>query len=95
MTLPQIGIQQLQINKIFHRPLDVMPQFCDSIVKACCILHSFIRRNDGFQLEETPEESMWATKFSPSILCHHTELFRSMIWNLTYPEKVFTSVNYH
>jgi hypothetical protein len=26
--------------------------------------------------EETPEESMWATKYSPSILRHHTGLFR-------------------
>jgi len=43
--------------RIFHRPLDVTPQFSDSIVKACCILHNFIRRNDGFQLEDTLYES--------------------------------------
>jgi len=43
--------------RIFHRPLDVTPQFCDSIVKACCILHSFVPRNDGFQLEDTFYES--------------------------------------
>jgi len=43
--------------RIFHRPLDVTPQFCDSIVKACCILHNFVRRNDGFQLEDTLYES--------------------------------------
>ena len=38
--------------RIFHRPLNVTPQFCDSIVKACCILHNFVRRNDGFELED-------------------------------------------
>jgi len=43
--------------RIFHRPLDVTSQFCDSIVKACSILHNFIRRNDGFQLEDTLYES--------------------------------------
>jgi hypothetical protein len=43
--------------RIFHRPLGVTPQFCDSIVKACCILHNFIRQNDGFQLEDTLYES--------------------------------------
>jgi hypothetical protein len=39
--------------RIFHRPLDVTPQYCDSIVKACCILHNFLRQNDRFQLEDT------------------------------------------
>jgi len=43
--------------RIFHRPLGVTPQFCDSIVKACCKLHNFVRRNDGFQLEDTSYES--------------------------------------
>ena len=44
-------------RRIFHRPLDVTPQFCDSIVKVCCILHNFVRRNDGFQMEDTLHES--------------------------------------
>ena len=43
--------------RIFHSPLDVTPQFCDSIVKACCILHDFVRRNDGFQLDTLYESS--------------------------------------
>jgi hypothetical protein len=43
--------------RIFHRPLDVTPQFCDSVGKACCILHNFVRRNDGVQLEDTLYES--------------------------------------
>jgi hypothetical protein len=41
----------------FHRPLDVTPQFCDIRVKGCCVLHNFVRRNDGFQLEDTLYES--------------------------------------
>jgi len=36
--------------RIFHRQLDVTPQFCDSIVKAYCILYNFVRLNDGFQI---------------------------------------------
>jgi hypothetical protein len=48
--------------RIFHRPLDVTPQFCDGIVKVCYILHSFLRRNDGFQLEdESNFENIQAT----------------------------------
>ena len=43
--------------EVFHRPLVVTPLLCDSIVKACCILHNFVRRNDGFQLEDTSYES--------------------------------------
>jgi hypothetical protein len=39
--------------RIFHRSLDGTPQFCDSIVKGGCILHNFVRQNDGFQLEDT------------------------------------------
>jgi hypothetical protein len=43
--------------RIFHRPLDVTPQFYDNMVKDCCILQNFLRRNDGFQLEDTLYES--------------------------------------
>ena len=39
--------------KIFHRPLDITLQCHDSIMKACCILHSFVHWKDGFELEET------------------------------------------
>jgi len=40
-------------QKIFHRPLDVILHCHDSIIKACCILHSFIHWNDGFEFEDT------------------------------------------
>ena len=44
-------------RRTFHSPLNVTPQFCYSVIKACCILHNFVRRNDGFQLENTLYES--------------------------------------
>ena len=39
--------------RIFHRPLDTNTEFCDSIVKACCILHNYVRKNDGLHFEDT------------------------------------------
>lgn len=39
--------------RIFHRPLDTKPEFCDSIIKACCILHNFVRNKDGIQFTDT------------------------------------------
>jgi hypothetical protein len=70
--------------RIFHRPLDVTPQFCNTIV------HNFVHLNNGFQLEDTLYESNFenilATRtrgntkgkrvktISPSILRHHTKL---------------------
>ena len=76
--------------RIFHRPLDVTPQFCDSIVKARCILHNFVRRKMGFssrilctkvimktfklQGQEETSKESMWETISPSILRHHTEL---------------------
>jgi hypothetical protein len=28
--------------RIFHRAIDVCPDFCDVIVRTCCILHNFV-----------------------------------------------------
>jgi hypothetical protein len=39
--------------KIFHRAIDVCPDFCDVIIGTCCILHSFVRQRDGFQFQDT------------------------------------------
>lgn len=33
--------------RIFHRPIDVDIDFVDSIVKAACVLHNFVRKRDG------------------------------------------------
>lgn len=38
--------------RIFHRPIDVSVDYAKDIVKACCILHNFVRR-DGFDYEDT------------------------------------------
>jgi hypothetical protein len=27
-----------------YRPIDVGVEFCDSMVKACCVLHNYVRR---------------------------------------------------
>ena len=74
--------------RIFHRPLDVTPQFCDIRVKACCTISlaetmDFSWRilcmkviSKAFKLqgqEETSKESTLEI-ISPSILRHHTEL---------------------
>ena len=49
---------------IFHCAIDVCPDFCNVIVKTCCILHNFVRQRDGFQcqdiLYECPLESIKA-----------------------------------
>lgn len=39
--------------RIFHRPLNVETNLAVDIVKACCVLHNFIRVRDGFDYEDT------------------------------------------
>jgi hypothetical protein len=39
--------------RIFHRVIDVYPDFCDVIVKTCCILHNLVRQGDDFQFQDT------------------------------------------
>lgn len=39
--------------RIFHRPLNVQPQFANDIVKACVILHNYVRDRDGYMVEDT------------------------------------------
>lgn len=39
--------------RIFHRPLNVETSLAVDIVKACCVLHNFIRVRDGFDYEDT------------------------------------------
>jgi hypothetical protein len=39
--------------RIFHRPLDVHTDFAIDIVKACCVLHNFIRTRDGIRHEDS------------------------------------------
>jgi hypothetical protein len=39
--------------RIFHRPLDVHTGFGIDIVKACCVLHNFVRTRDGTRYEDS------------------------------------------
>jgi len=39
--------------RVLHTPIQVEPEFADKIIKACCILHNFVRRRDGFNFEDT------------------------------------------
>lgn len=38
--------------RIFHRPLNVTTDFAVLIIKACCVLHNFVRVRDGFHNED-------------------------------------------
>ena len=38
--------------RIFHRPLNVEPDFDVDIIKACTVLHNFVRERDGFLVED-------------------------------------------
>ncbi|CAI6370824.1 unnamed protein product [Macrosiphum euphorbiae] len=37
--------------RIFHRPLNVSMELTEEIVKACCVLHNFVRERDGVQFD--------------------------------------------
>ena len=38
--------------RILHRLLDVDIEYAIAIVKACCVLHNFVRKKDGYQFED-------------------------------------------
>jgi hypothetical protein len=38
--------------RIFHRPLNVSVEFAEDIVKACTVLHNFVRVRDGYKHED-------------------------------------------
>lgn len=39
--------------RIFHRPLNVALPLAEDIIKACCILHNFVRERDGYNFDDT------------------------------------------
>lgn len=39
--------------RIFHRPLNVNTDFAVDIVKACCVLHNYVRQRDGYNFDDT------------------------------------------
>lgn len=38
--------------RVFHTPLLVEPDFANEIIKACCILHNFVRQRDGINFDD-------------------------------------------
>ncbi|XP_022177724.1 protein ALP1-like [Myzus persicae] len=39
--------------RVLHTSIQVEPDFTDEIVKACCILHNFVRKRDGINYEDS------------------------------------------
>lgn len=39
--------------RVFHTPINVGFKNAKNIIKACCILHNFIRIRDGYRIEDT------------------------------------------
>lgn len=39
--------------RILHSPILVEPNYIDDIIKACCILHNYVHRRDGYKFENT------------------------------------------
>lgn len=39
--------------RIFHRPLNVTGSLAEDIIKACCVLHNFVRERDGYNFDDT------------------------------------------
>jgi len=44
--------------RVLHTPIQVEPEFTDVIIKACCILHNFVRKRDGISFEEAESHSL-------------------------------------
>jgi hypothetical protein len=42
--------------RVFHRAIDLHPDFADIVVKACCVLHNYVRARDGIRFEDTLHE---------------------------------------
>ena len=38
--------------RIFQRPLNISPDFAVDIVKACVVLHNFVRERDCYKFED-------------------------------------------
>lgn len=43
--------------RILHKPLNVNIDFTEDIIKACCILHNYVRSRDGYRYEDTLYEA--------------------------------------
>jgi hypothetical protein len=38
--------------RIFQRPLNVSPDLAVDVVKACVVVHNFVREGDGYKIED-------------------------------------------
>lgn len=41
--------------RIFHTPLNLSLDLSKDVVKACCVLHNYVRERDGYRFEDTLE----------------------------------------
>lgn len=44
--------------RVLHTPIQVEPDFTDDIIKACCVLHNFVRKRDGTNFENSETISL-------------------------------------
>lgn len=44
--------------RVLHTPIQVEPDFTDDIIKACCVLHNFVRKRDGANFEDFSANSL-------------------------------------
>ncbi|XP_008178456.1 protein ALP1-like [Acyrthosiphon pisum] len=44
--------------RVLHTPIQVEPDFTDVIIKACCVLHNFVRKKDGTNFENSETISL-------------------------------------
>ncbi|XP_044746944.1 protein ALP1-like [Coccinella septempunctata] len=66
------------VNKwrIFHRPLNVNIEFSEDIIKACCVLHNYVRLRDGYRFDHilynTSLNSVQGDTARPSVSSRNT-----------------------
>ncbi|NP_001090585.2 uncharacterized protein LOC100036828 [Xenopus laevis] len=56
--------------RIFHNAIQLEPDFVDIIIKACCVLHNFVRLRDGYIFQHTLTDDIpdidWAPVGGPT-----------------------------
>ncbi|CAH1968721.1 unnamed protein product [Acanthoscelides obtectus] len=66
------------VNKwrIFHKPLNEHIEFAENIIKACCVLHNYVRLRDGYRYEdtlfETALDGLSTTTIRPGVRSRYT-----------------------
>lgn len=62
--------------RIFHRPIDVNIEYAENIIKACTVLHNYVRARDGYKYEDTlylsPLQSVRSENVLRTSLCART-----------------------